>query len=176
MVNEAMVAKEYAARPGEKAGNGTIRVLAAVLLVVFPLHAEEFAGRVVGIADGYTISVLVGVEPRRVRLAGIDAPEKGQPFSQRARQATSQLVFGRTVRVIVRGQDRHGRTLGEVLLPDGTSVNERLVEDGWAWHYTSYSKGKRLAEREADARRSRRGLWVDPQPVPPWEFRTANRR
>jgi len=165
-----------AGRPGARAWRFIARVLHAALLIAFPIHSEEFFGRVVGIADGDTITVLAGVESRRVRLAGIDAPEKGQLFSQRARQATSQLVFGRTMRVSVRGQDRYGRTLGEVLLPDGTSVNERLVEEGWAWHYTSYSKVRRLAELEAAAHRSRRGLWVDPQPVPPWEFRTANRR
>jgi endonuclease YncB( thermonuclease family) len=153
-----------------------MRVLGAPLLFAFTVHAEEFSGRVVGVADGDTIAVLVGVEPRRVRLAGIDAPEKGQPFSQRAKQAVSRLVFGRTVRVVVRGQDRYGRTLGEVLLPDGASLNERMVEEGWAWHYIRYSKDQRLAEREATARRSCRGLWVDPRAVPPWEFRMANRR
>ena len=152
------------------------RILVAALLGALTAHAEEFSGRVVGVVDGDTITVLVGVEPKRVRLAGIDAPEKGQAFGQRAKQATSRLVFGRTVRVVVRGQDRYGRTLGEVLLPDGKSVNKRLVGEGWAWHYTSYSKGQRLAELEAAARRSRRGLWVDPRAVPPWEFRTANRR
>ena len=153
-----------------------MRVLGAALLFAFTVHAEEFYGRVVGVADGDTITVLVGVEPRRVRLAGVDAPEKGQPFGQRAKQALSRLVFGRTVRVVVHGQDRYGRTLGEVRLPDGGSLNELLVEEGWAWHYTRYSKDQRLAEREATARRSRRGLWVDSRAMPPWEFRMANRR
>ncbi len=155
---------------------GPIRVLGAALLIAFTVHAEEFSGRVVGVADGDTITVLVGVEPRRVRLAGIDAPEKGQPFGQRAKQAVSRLVFGRTVRVVARGEDRYGRMLGDVRLPDGSSLNERLVEEGWAWHYNRYSKDQRLAELEATARRSRRGLWVDPRALPPWEFRNANRR
>jgi len=156
--------------------NGFMRVLGAALLFAFTVHAEEFTGRVVGVADGDTITVLAGVEPRRVRLAGIDAPEKGQPFGRRAKQAVSRLAAGRMVRVVVRGQDRYGRTLGEVRLPDGASLNERLVEEGWAWRYTRYSKDPRLAELEAAARRSRRGLWVDPGAVPPWEFRIANRR
>jgi len=85
-----------AGRPGARAWRFIARVLHAALLIAFPIHSEEFFGRVVGIADGDTITVLAGVESRRVRLAGIDAPEKGQLFSQRARQATSQLVFGRT--------------------------------------------------------------------------------
>lgn len=171
MDNERLVPDGCAAPTGRGGG----RVLVAALLVALTVHAEEFSGRVVGVSDGDTITVLVGVEPKRVRLAGIDAPEKGQAFAQRAKQAASRLVFGRTVRVVARGQYRYGRTLGDVRLPDGSSLNERLVEEGWAWHYTSYSKDRRLAALEASARRSRRGLWVDPQAAPPWEFRMANR-
>jgi micrococcal nuclease len=176
MDSGAAGADPYTGRRGAKAGSGIIRVLTGALLFTFSVHAEEFSGRVVGVAEGDTITVLVGIEPRRVRLAGIDAPEKGQPFGQRAKQALSRLAVERTVRVVVRGQDRYGRTLGEVLLPDGVSLNERLVGEGWAWHYTRYSKDQRLAELEAAARRSRRGLWVDPHPVPPWAFRIPNRR
>lgn len=155
--------------------NGLIRILATAFVIGFTVHAEEFSGRVVGVVDGDTITVLAGDESKRIRLAGIDAPEKGQAFGQRAKQATSRLAFGRTVKVIVRGLDRYGRILGDVRLPDGASLNERLVEEGWAWHYASYSKDRRLAELEASARRSRRGLWVDPRAVPPWEFRMAHR-
>ena len=157
-------------------GRGGRRVFVAALLVALSAHAEEFSGRVVGVSDGDTITVLVGLEPKRIRLAGVDAPERGQAFGQRAKQAASRLVFGRTVTVVARGQDRYGRTLGDVRLPDGSSLNDRLVEEGWAWHYTRYSKDQRLAELETAARRSRRGLWGDPHPVPPWDFRTANRR
>ena len=172
MDNERLVPDGYAAPTGRGGG----RILVAALLVTLTVYAEDFSGRVVGVVDGDTITVLVGFEPKRVRLAGIDAPEKGQAFGQRAKQATSRLVFGRTVRVVARGEDRYGRTLGDVRLPDGSSLNERLVEEGWAWHYARYSKGQRLAELEATARRSRRGLWVDPRALPPWEFRNANRR
>jgi endonuclease YncB( thermonuclease family) len=137
--------------------------------------AEEFSGRVVAVMDGDTITVLVGREQRRVRLAGVDAPEKGQAFGQRSRQALSQMVFGQQVTVVSTGRDRYERTLGIVRLMDGSSVNERLVQNGWAWHYTRYSKDRRLAELESRARVERRGLWVDPRPVAPWDFRNARR-
>jgi micrococcal nuclease len=137
--------------------------------------AGEFSGRVVGVMDGDTITVLVGREQRRVRLAGVDAPEKGQAFGQRSKQALSQMVFGREVTVVSTGRDRYERTLGIVRLMDGSSVNERLVENGWAWHYTRYSNSRRLSELESRARAARRGLWADPRPVAPWDFRKANR-
>jgi hypothetical protein len=116
--------------------------------------AEEFSGRVVAVMDGDTITVLVGREQRRVRLAGVDAPEKGQAFGQRSKQALSQMVFGLEVTVVSTGSGCYERTLGIVRLMDGSSVNERLVENGWAWHYTKYSKDRRLAELESRARRS----------------------
>ena len=137
--------------------------------------AGEFSGRVVGVMDGDTITVLVGREQRRVRLAGVDAPEKGQAFGQRSKQALSQMIFGREVTVVSTGKDRYGRTLGIVRLMDGSSVNERLVENGWAWHYPRYSNDRRLSELESRARASRRGLWADPRPVAPWDFRKAHR-
>lgn len=137
--------------------------------------AEEFSGRVVGVADGDTITVLAGREQRKVRLAGVDAPERGQAFGQRARQALRQMVLGREVRVVSTGRDRYERTLGTVRLADGSSVNEWMVESGWAWHYVKYSKDRRLAEFESRARAERRGLWADADPVAPWVFRASRR-
>ena len=81
-----------------------------------------------------------------------------------------------TYSLVSHGADRYSRILGEVVLPDGSILNERLVEQGWAWHYTRYSNSPRLAELEVVARRARRGLWADPQPIPPWDFRDSQRR
>ncbi|WP_051670859.1 thermonuclease family protein [Bryobacter aggregatus] len=133
--------------------------------------AGEIRGRVVGVVDGDTVRILVDREERRVRLAGIDAPEKGQAFGTRAKQALSELVFGRELGLIDRGQDRYRRTLAILRLDDGTIVNEWLVEQGWAWHYRQYSKDQKLERLETAAREAHRGLWVDPHPLPPWEFR-----
>jgi endonuclease YncB( thermonuclease family) len=81
-----------------------------------------------------------------------------------------------TTQVIGHGKDRYGRSLRKVLLPDGSKLNERLVADGWAWHYKRHSKDARLAELEETARRRRLGLWSDPHAIPPWDFRESNRK
>ena len=154
-----------------------MRIVCAVVLLSSLALGDDFQGKVIGVIDGDTVDVLVQRVPKRIRLYGIDAPEKGQAFGSRAREATGRrLAFGLMVKVVSHGTDRYGRILGDIFLPDGSMVNERLVEEGWAWHYTRYSNNPRLTDLEGAARRARRGLWVDRQPIPPWEFREARRR
>ncbi len=121
--------------------------------------------------DGDTIKVLHRGRAERVRLQGIDCPEEGQAFSKRAKKTTAELVAGQEVAVDVRGRDDYGRSLAAVVLADGRSLNEELVRLGLAWWYRRYSTDERLAAAEAEARAVRRGLWRDPHPIPPWEFR-----
>ncbi len=135
----------------------------------------SFTGKVVGVTDGDTVKVLLEGREVRVRLDGIDCPEKRQAFGSRARQATSGMVFGREVTVQVSGRDRYGRTLGEVLLQGGVSVNRTLLREGLAWWYWKYSSDTSLGALERDAREARRGLWADANPVAPWAFRRARR-
>lgn len=136
----------------------------------------DFVGRVVGVSDGDTIEVLRAGRAVRVRLHGIDCPESRQAYGTRAKQFTAQLVFGKTVAVQVHGTDQYGRILGEVILPDGRSLNRELVRNGYAWWYRRYSNDLVLQQLEQEARRERRGLWQDRNPVPPWEFRREHRR
>ena len=148
----------------------------SALLTLFALSAAaparaDFRGRVVGIVDGDTIDVLRGGRPERIRLAGIDCPEKAQPYGSRARQATAALALGADVHVLDKERDRYGRTVGEVVLGDGRSLNRELVRQGWAWWYRQYSQDRALGDLEIVARMERRGLWADPQPMPPWEWR-----
>ncbi|NEM97068.1 thermonuclease family protein [Pontibacter burrus] len=131
--------------------------------------------KVVAVKDGDTIELLRNGETIKVRLYGVDSPEKNQDFGQRARQFTSDLAFGKTVRLIEHNKDRYGRVVGTIILPDGRSLNEELVKNGFAWHYKAYSKDKNLANMEADARRYKRGLWEAPNPVAPWDFRKTER-
>jgi endonuclease YncB( thermonuclease family) len=133
--------------------------------------AEQFVGRVVGVTDGDTLVVLRDRRPIPVRLTAIDAPEKRQAFGQRAKQFTAGLAFDRRVTVRATGRDRNGRVLAEVLLPDGRSLNRELVRAGYAWWFRRYSRDPVMARLEAEARQGRRGLWADPAPVAPWEFR-----
>ena len=150
----------------------------AACLIAFasPARAEFFEGRVVKVFDGDTFEVLVGREPRRVRIHGIDTPERGQPWADRSRQALAKRVFGKAVRVNDVETDRYGRSVGEVYADD-VCVGCELVREGNAWVYRKYTDDPVLHELEAQARAARRGLWSLPeaQRVPPWEWRQAER-
>src|SRR5262245_27627309 len=149
-----------------------------LLLMAWPIlvNAEQFTGKVVGISDGDTISVLREGKAVKVRLHGVDTPEKAQAFGTQARKFTSDLVFQQTVTVIVQNTDRYGRLVGDVLLPDGRSLNQELVKAGMAWWYRPYAPNDiMLAQLEAEARTAKRGLWADAHPIPPWEWRKGQR-
>ena len=110
--------------------------LSLLLAVALVAHAlADFSGQVVGITDGDTISVMHDGEAEKIRLNGIDCPEKGQPFGRRAKQYASDLAFDQIVTVEEFGKDRYGRTIGDVTLPDGRLLNEELVKVGLAWWY-----------------------------------------
>ena len=150
------------------------------LLTLFLFHGEvAFAGnitRVVSVLDGDTIAVLHRNRAERVRLNGIDCPEKGQAQGKRAKQAASALVFGKEVTLETHGLDKYGRTIADVILPDGTNVNHELVKEGRCWWYRKYAPGNVALERlEKEARDAKKGLWADPAPVPPWVYRKAQR-
>ena len=130
----------------------------------------DFNGKVVGVADGDTIAVLRERVQVKVRLVEIDAPEKAQAFGNRSRQALAALVHGQEVLVVEKGIDKYGRTLGRVYRGD-LDVNAEQVQQGMAWVYRKYSRDEKLDLLEAEARAEKRGLWRDPAPVPPWEWR-----
>src|SRR5437867_4511976 len=151
--------------------------LLLALALTFPAVAD-FSGRVVGVSDGDTIKVLHNGRAEKIRLHGIDCPEKGQPYGTKAKQFMSQLVFGKEVIVKDYGIDnnRFKRTLGEIVLPDGRVVNEELLRAGLAWWYRKYVPNRvDLATLEEEARNAKRGLWADSNPVPPWEWRKQKR-
>lgn len=133
-------------------------------------------GCCVGVTDGDTIDVLWEGRPLRVRLWGVDAPEKQQAFGMAAKGWTSSQTFGRTLLVDVRDVDRYGRAVGWVSLPDGRVLNEEIVRSGYAWWYRHFAEHeKKLAQLESQARSARRGLWSAPSPEPPWQFRRSHR-
>jgi len=155
------------------------KLLVASLFATFfssLVSASEITGPVISILDGDTIEVLHNTRAERIRLSGIDCPEKGQAYGQRAKQAASGLVYGKDVRLLTHGLDKYGRTLADVLLADGTNVNHTLVKDGWCWWYRKYAPGDTVLEGlEKEAREAKKGLWVDPAPIPPWVYRKARR-
>lgn len=150
-----------------------IRTACMLLLAsatAFAADVRTFTGKVVAVTDGDTLTVLEGTEQRKIRLHGIDAPEKAQPFGTKAREHLGEMVAGKSVRVIVTGTDRYKRLIGRVQVGE-VDVNTKMVRDGLAWQYRQFDKSQALADAEEEARRDRRGLWADKEPVPPWEWR-----
>jgi micrococcal nuclease len=141
-------------------------------LLPSPPEKVVLRGKVIGIMDGDTFDLLNGTEKVRVRLEGIDSPEKGQPFGNNAKKALSDLCFGQNVQVAVSNKDRYGRAIARVYLTDGRCINEEMLRQGMAWHFKRYSDDARWARMENTARSARVGLWADPRPVAPWEWRS----
>lgn len=138
-------------------------------------NAEELFGKCVGVADGDTCTILMeGNESRRIRFYGIDAPESGQDFGKKAKEYCSNLIFGKNIKVVGLDTDRFGRTVGKVYVDD-KYVNLEMVKAGFAWHYAYYSPNDLdLAEAEKEARRNKLGLWIQPNPMEPREYRRSN--
>lgn len=135
----------------------------------------DFTGPVVSVLDGDTIEVSRNHRNVKIRLNGIDAPEKGQAYGHKSWEFVVLQTFGKEVTVQTFGLDKYGRTIGDVYLPDGTMVNKELVKAGLAWWYCKYSADPTFADLEIEAREAKRGLWQDPKPVPPWVFRKRQR-
>ena len=152
-------------------------ILILALLFGLTCHDSTIDGSVVGIADGDTITVLDAVKVQhKIRLAGIDAPEKKQAFGNHSKESLSDLVLDKTVNAETEKRDRYGRQIGKVPV-NGQDVNLVQVERGMAWFYQQYQReqspnDRRLYEAAEDAAKAgKRGLWRDTEPVPPWDFR-----
>lgn len=156
-------------------------LVAALFLAHGSSFAEDYVGRIVGVMDGDTVDLLTeSRELIRVRLSGIDAPEKKQAFGNVAKRALSDLTFDRRVVISGHKRDRWGRLVGKVTA-SGVDANLQMVKRGLAWHYKKYQKEQPLedrqiyAEAELAAKAKHLGLWADKEPVPPWEFRASKR-
>ena len=159
-----------------KIAHGAVILVALCSVGFAELAFADFTGRVVKITDGDSLLVLISKRQVRVRLDGIDAPERGQAFSKRSRQSLADMCAGKTAEVADRGKDRYGRTIGGVTCA-GVDANSEQVRRGMAWVFTRYVPlGSALYELEAYARLRQIGLWADPRAVPPWEWRRAETR
>ena len=149
-----------------------VAIAASLALAVSFSTWADFTGKVVGVADGDSITVLHDRVQVKVRLVDIDAPEKAQPFGNRSKQALEVLVKGQEVRIVERGQDKYHRTLGRVYRDD-LDVNAEQVRQGMVWVFRQYAKDDALYPIEAEAKEQKRGPWHDSEPVPPWEWRKS---
>ncbi len=135
----------------------------------------DFQARVIAVKDGDSIEVIDSNQQHFIiRLAHIDCPEYSQPYSVAAKRFTSDFCYGKNVTLDQTDTDRYGRLVCEVFV-DGKSLNLALVENGLAWHHTRYSDDPDFAEAEEKAREAKIGLWADPDPLPPWEWRREQR-
>jgi len=139
-----------------------------------PKVIEEFPAKVVGVTDGDTITVLRDREQIKIRLEGIDAPERGQAFGTKSKSELSKLVYRKSVTIQKTGTDRYGRTLARIEV-DGKEAAEEMLKEGMAWHYKEYSTDEALSELEINARSANIGLWSESNAIAPWEYRSRQK-
>ena len=150
-------------------------MMIGLFLFTIPLQARTLEGKVVSVADGDTLTVLDGAYKRhRIRLDQIDAPESRQDFGKRSKQSLASLVFGKRVVVDIVKIDQYRRSVGTVMV-GRVDANREQVRRGMAWVYRKYARDSAYYRAEEDARSKRIGLWSQPNPIAPWEFRRAAR-
>lgn len=133
--------------------------------------SQTYTAKVVGVKDGDTVVILWENKPQTVRLAHVDCPEKNQPFGAKAKIFVSDFCFGKTVQIVIAGKpDRNGRWIAEIFY-NNQNLGKELVRKGLAWHFKKYSKNLTYAELERTAGKKKAGLWSDPHPVAPWDWR-----
>lgn len=158
----------------------TVITAMLLLMAALPSQAATLTGRVVKVSDGDTITVLEGTTQHKIRLMGIDAPEKAQPFGNRSKQALANNIAGKTVEVEYNKKDRYQRIIGKVTYM-GYDINLRQIELGMAWHYKQYEREQDVEDRskyahaEYLAQRDKVGLWSQGQAMAPWEWRKAKK-
>ena len=139
-------------------------------------NPSVIVGKVVGVSDGDTFTLLQNNQQIRIRIDAIDAPEKGMPYSKSSKKYLSALCFGKIVKVNSVKVDRYGRTVARITLPNGKDVSTEMIRAGLAWHYKAYSTDKILSNLEIQARKNKVGLWKDNRPMAPWEVRKLHRK
>jgi micrococcal nuclease len=138
---------------------------------------DPITGKVIAVTDGDTFKLLTASkEIIVIRLNGIDAPEKGQEFWRQSKTKLSTLLFNAPIKVVKKGKDKYGRTIGDVFTVNGLLINEELVKAGFAWHFTKYSRSPVLAAAERKARATKLGLWQNATPMAPWDFRKRKKK
>jgi len=148
----------------------TFLIFSISFLTALALYAD-FSGKVVGVSDGDTVTVLRDGRGVKIRLYGIDCPESSQDFGQAAKKFTSGMAYGKTVKVEEKDADHYGRIVGIVYVDD-ENLNLSLLRNGFAWYYKTYAKNeKSFAAAQSKAKAAKTGLWSQPDPIPPWDYR-----
>ena len=132
---------------------------------------DSITGKVIKIVDGDTFDILMDNQATiRIRMNGIDCPERKQDYYQVCKDALGTYIFGKEVSLITNGRDKYMRTIAEVFISK-EDINLKMIANGYAWHYKKYSSDTKMAQAEIDARNNKVGLWAKMNPVAPWDFR-----
>ncbi|MBE2986637.1 thermonuclease family protein [Campylobacter sp. RM12920] len=143
------------------------------ILLLICLNLYSFEAKVIKVSDGDTISVLADGKPVKIRLDGIDAPEKSQAFGRKATKFLSNLIAGRVVEIAPQGKDRYKRVIATVYL-NGININQEIIKNGYAWAFVKYST--KYLNDESNARALGVGLWSGKNPIAPWIYRKHKKR
>ena len=147
-----------------------------IFLLCSQIYAQNFSGKVIGIKDGDTVVVIDANNTQTtLRLAEVDCPEKAQAFGTRAKQFTSDQVYLKQVKYEVTDTDRYGRSIAKIYYDDNKYLSAEIIKNGFGWQYKQYSTSKLLAKLEQEARKNKKGLWVEPNPIYPSDFRKSKR-
>nr|WP_269093259.1 thermonuclease family protein [Aliarcobacter butzleri] len=148
-----------------------IRTILVLIVLSSYLYSLELIGKVVKVSDGDTITVLTSDKTQyKIRLNDIDAPEKKQAFGNKSKDNLAKYIAGKTVKVEYKTKDKYKRILGTIYY-NNIDINLKQVKDGYAWVYKKYSKNKDYYNAEKVSRENKKGLWIDKNPIAPWEFR-----
>ena len=150
-----------------------IKFLFFLLLINYNFGQTSLTGKVIGVKDGDTVVVLDSLNNQiTLRLAEVDTPEKSQPFGTKAKQFTSDQIYLKTIKYVVTDTDRYGRSIAMIYYDeDNKYLSAEIIKAGMGWHYKRYSTSKELALLEDNAKKNKIGLWIDNNPIAPWEFR-----
>ena len=157
-----------------------VLIIAIILSIAGCKNAEvnepvaAVVGKVVKVVDGDTLHIYNNKETYKIRLSGIDAPESGQAYGKRAKEHLASLVAGKQVIAIVESKDRYGRYVANVKV-QSKDVCAEMLSAGYAWHYKQYNNNKYYDELQREAKKAKRGLWVDKKPQAPWDYRKEQR-
>ncbi|WP_051284035.1 thermonuclease family protein [Desulforegula conservatrix] len=164
----------------KKLGQNLVRLVSitSIFLMLSSGYGYPFSARVIKVADGDTVTAVTeDGQPLKVRLFGIDAPEKNQAYGQKSKKALSGMINRKEVDIEIVAGDKYGRSVGIIYLGNKT-INEEMVKKGHAWVYRRYcskSECRKWIDLEEEAKRDKKGLWNDSDPLPPWEFRHAKK-
>jgi micrococcal nuclease len=143
-----------------------------IFFLCVQIYAQTLTGKVIGVKDGDTVVVIDAAKIQTtLRLAEVDCPEKAQAFGTKAKQFTSDAVYLKEVKYTVTDTDRYGRSIAKIYYDDNKYLSAEIIKNGFGWQYKQYSTSKLLADLEQEARKNKRGLWIDPYPIYPYDFR-----